>query len=47
VSLPATSANKEPFFSARYERQILPGVGHFPQREAPKKVAEAILNFVK
>jgi pimeloyl-ACP methyl ester carboxylesterase len=47
VSLPATSANKEKFFSARYERQVLPGVGHFPQREAPQKVAEAILEFLK
>ena len=46
VSLPATSANKEKFFSARYERQVIPGVGHFPQREAPQKVAQAILDFV-
>jgi pimeloyl-ACP methyl ester carboxylesterase len=46
VSLPATSANKEKFFSGRYERYLLPGVGHFPQREAPAKVAQAILNFL-
>jgi pimeloyl-ACP methyl ester carboxylesterase len=46
ASLPATSANKEKFFSGRYERQVLPGVGHFPQREAPRKVAEAILQFI-
>jgi len=47
VSLPATSADKEKFFSSRYERQLLNGVGHFPQREAPLKVAEAILEFLK
>ena len=47
VSLPNTSANKEKFFNGRYERQLLPGVGHFPQREAPQKVAEAILQFIK
>jgi pimeloyl-ACP methyl ester carboxylesterase len=47
VSLPATSAHKEKFFTGRYERQLLPGVGHFPQREAPAKVAQAILNFLR
>ncbi len=46
ASLPATSAHKEQFFSGRYERQVLPGVGHFPQREAPAKVAQAILKFI-
>jgi len=30
----------------RYERQVMAGVGHFPQREAPRKVAEAILQFI-
>ena len=46
VSLPATSAHKESFFKGRYERQLLEGVGHFPQREAPEKVAKAILAFL-
>jgi pimeloyl-ACP methyl ester carboxylesterase len=46
ASLPATSAHKEKFFSGRYERTVLPGVGHFPQREAPRQVAEAILAFI-
>ena len=46
ASLPSTSAHKEQFFSGRYERQVLPGVGHFPQREAPAKVAQAILKFI-
>ncbi|EHR72844.1 putative hydrolase or acyltransferase of alpha/beta superfamily [Burkholderiales bacterium JOSHI_001] len=43
---PSTSAGKEGFFSGRYERIVLPGVGHFPQREATPAVAEAILRFV-
>jgi len=47
VSLPATSAHKEKFFNGRYERQLINGVGHFPQREAPLKVAQAILDFLK
>jgi pimeloyl-ACP methyl ester carboxylesterase len=42
---PAGSAGKERFFAGRYERQELDGVGHFPQREAPEAVAQAILRF--
>jgi pimeloyl-ACP methyl ester carboxylesterase len=42
---PSTSAGKERFFQGRYERQLLDGVGHFPQREAPRQVAEAVLQF--
>lgn len=43
---PATSEGKAHYFSGRYERRVLDGVGHFPQREAPQAVAAAILNFV-
>ncbi|KGM32497.1 alpha/beta fold hydrolase [Inquilinus limosus] len=43
---PSTSAGKERFFRGRYERDVLPGIGHFPQREAPNAVAEAILQFL-
>lgn len=46
VNPPSTSAGKERYFSARYERQLLPGVGHFPQREAPAAVAAALLAFL-
>ena len=28
-----------------YERRVLEGVGHFPQREAPQAVAAALLKF--
>ena len=35
------------YFSAGYERVVLPGVGHFPQREAPGPTAEAILQHVR
>ena len=47
VTLPASSANKEKFFSGPYQRTLLPGVGHFPKREAPQVVAEAILAWLK
>ncbi|MCV6806081.1 alpha/beta fold hydrolase, partial [Achromobacter ruhlandii] len=43
---PASSEGKSHYFSGGYERRVLDGVGHFPQREAPQAVAAAILNFV-
>lgn len=43
---PATSEGKEAFFSGRYERVVLDRVGHFPQREAPDRVADAIARFI-
>lgn len=42
---PDSSRGREAFFQGRYERQLLDGVGHFPQREAPEAVAMAILRF--
>ena len=43
---PSSSENKEKFFASRYERIVLDGVGHFPQRESPEAVAGAIVRFV-
>lgn len=43
---PDTSAGKERFFSGPYRRELLDGVGHFPQREAPEAVATALLRFL-
>jgi pimeloyl-ACP methyl ester carboxylesterase len=43
---PATSADRERFFSDSYERRLLPRVGHFPQREAPDAVADAIIGWL-
>jgi pimeloyl-ACP methyl ester carboxylesterase len=42
--LPASSEGKEALFGAGYERILLPGVGHFPQRENPEAVLRAILD---
>lgn len=42
---PDSSKGREAFFTGRYERQVLDGVGHFPQREAPQAVAEAVSRF--
>ncbi len=41
--LPSGSEGKERFFKGSYSRLVLPGVGHFPHREAPQQVAEAVL----
>ena len=46
VNPPDSSAGKEAYFKARYERHVLPGIGHFPQREAPGLIAEHLLRFL-
>jgi pimeloyl-ACP methyl ester carboxylesterase len=43
---PDSSIGKERFFTGPYKRQLLDGVGHFPQREAPGSVAQCVLDFI-
>jgi len=43
---PDSSAGKERFFTGAYRRELLARVGHFPQREAPQEVAQAVLRFM-
>jgi pimeloyl-ACP methyl ester carboxylesterase len=43
---PRESESLESHFSRSYRRILLDGVGHFPHREAPTTVAEAILQFL-
>lgn len=43
----ATSTHKEHLFSGPYLRSVLEGVGHFPQRERPDAVAEAIIGWLR
>ena len=43
-NLPETTQGQDGLFTAGYERLLLPGVGHFPPREAPDQVAAAILS---
>ena len=47
VNHPVTSAGKESFFRGVYVRRLLPGVGHFPQREAPLSVLDELLRFLE
>jgi len=35
------------FFTGPYERRVLPGIGHNPPQEAPKAVADAILELIR
>src|ERR1700744_2235276 len=41
---PSESTGLEHYFTHSYERIVIPGVGHFPHREAPGLVADAILH---
>jgi pimeloyl-ACP methyl ester carboxylesterase len=47
VGPPATSASHSAFFTGRYERRLLPRVGHNPPREAPQVVADALLELIR
>ncbi|MBJ3778172.1 alpha/beta fold hydrolase [Acuticoccus mangrovi] len=46
-NLPETSLNKEHLFCAGYERRVMEGLGHFPQREAPADTAREVLAFIR
>ena len=43
VNLPASSEGQEPWFPQGFQRVEFPGVGHFPQREAPGDVVSLVL----
>ncbi|MGO4377267.1 alpha/beta fold hydrolase [Pseudoduganella sp. RAF53_2] len=43
---PQTSEHKDHLFSGPYQRILLPGAGHFPQREHPQAVSSAILGWL-
>ena len=45
--LPSSSQGKEKYFTGPYRRCVLDGIGHFPTREAPEKVAELLVEFLK
>lgn len=43
ATLPELSEGKESFFTGGYLREVIPGVGHFIQRESSEAVVDAIL----
>ena len=44
--LPQSTEGAEPFFTGRYRREVLDGIGHFPTREASYKVARLLIGFL-
>jgi pimeloyl-ACP methyl ester carboxylesterase len=47
ATLPSATEGQEARFTGGYVREVLPGVGHFPPREAPAEVAAAVLRLVR
>jgi pimeloyl-ACP methyl ester carboxylesterase len=45
--LPSALEGQKKYFLNGYERIVLDGVGHFPHREAPAAVAEAVLRLLR
>jgi pimeloyl-ACP methyl ester carboxylesterase len=46
VNSPETSEGKEAFFSGPYERRLVQGAGHFPQRERSAETATQIIDWL-
>lgn len=44
--LPASTEDKDRYFTAGYRRVLLDGIGHFPAREAPAATASLILEHL-
>ena len=47
VNLPAMSEGKEAFFAGRYERHLIAGAGHFPQRERADETGWHATGFLR
>ena len=45
--LPRTAQGSGRYVSGKYEWQLLPDIGHFPQSEAPERVTGELLRFAK
>jgi pimeloyl-ACP methyl ester carboxylesterase len=46
VTLPDTTEGKDKYFTGGYARHVLPGVGHFPSREAPDALNQLVADFL-
>ena len=44
--LPASTEDKDRYFTGGYRREVLDDVGHFPSREAPDRVAALVLDHL-
>jgi pimeloyl-ACP methyl ester carboxylesterase len=47
VGLPASTEGKDRYFTGGYARHVIPGVGHFPTREAPDAVSKLVVDFLR
>jgi pimeloyl-ACP methyl ester carboxylesterase len=47
VTFPEPTAGKERYFTGGYARHLIPGVGHFPPREAPDVVNKLVIDFLR
>ena len=47
VTLPESTEGNDRYFTGSYERHVIPGVGHFPTREAPKVVNKLVSDFMR
>ena len=47
VTLPDSTEGKDKYFTGGYARHVLPGVGHFPTREAPEATNKLVLDFLR
>jgi pimeloyl-ACP methyl ester carboxylesterase len=47
VNLPQMSEGKEAYFAGAYERRLIDGAGHFPQRERPDDVVEHVIGWLR
>jgi len=46
VNSPQMSEGKESFFTGPYERRLIAGAGHFPQRECPRETGARIVDWL-
>jgi pimeloyl-ACP methyl ester carboxylesterase len=47
VTLPESTEGKDKYFTGGYARHVIPGVGHFPTREAPEAVNKLVMEFLR
>lgn len=47
ATLPQSTEGQEKYFSGGYRRHLIPGVGHFPTREAPEAVNKLLIDFLR
>jgi pimeloyl-ACP methyl ester carboxylesterase len=47
VTLPESTEGKDRYFTGLYKRHVIPGVGHFPTREAPEEVNKLVSEFLR